>query len=164
MQNGIIVYLGGFELPDKNAAAHRVLSNAKALRDLGYTVVFLDVDKKLSWENNILNTKREVQGFTCYSRPYPKSKTEWLSYLTDISLFQQVIAQYSNIQAIICYNYQAVALQKLLTCCHKQNIKVVSDCTEWYSADKSNFVFFVLKSFDTWYRMRIVHKRLNGLI
>ena len=31
MEKGTILYIGGFELPDKNAAAHRVLSNGKIL-------------------------------------------------------------------------------------------------------------------------------------
>mgnify|MGYP004602292779 FL=1 len=29
-----LVYIGGFELPDKNAAAHRVVSNAEIFREL----------------------------------------------------------------------------------------------------------------------------------
>lgn len=44
---GTIIYVGGFELPDKNAAAQRVLSIAKILRELGYDVIFLGVDKTL---------------------------------------------------------------------------------------------------------------------
>jgi len=36
-----IIYYGPFQLPDKNAAAHRVINNAKLLRELGYETVFL---------------------------------------------------------------------------------------------------------------------------
>ena len=39
-QKELIIYIGGFELPDKNAAAQRVIGNSKALRDLGYETVF----------------------------------------------------------------------------------------------------------------------------
>lgn len=42
---GTILYIGGFELPDKNAAAQRVVANAKALRDLNYNVVFIGITK-----------------------------------------------------------------------------------------------------------------------
>lgn len=31
----VILYIGGFVLPDKNAAAQRVTGNAKAMRDIG---------------------------------------------------------------------------------------------------------------------------------
>ena len=34
--NKSILYLGGFELPDKNAAAQRVMANAKLLREMGF--------------------------------------------------------------------------------------------------------------------------------
>ena len=68
MSKGTILYVGGFELPDKNAAAHRVLSNGKILRDLGYKVVFIDVDKRIQYENDILNTKRILKGFECWSK------------------------------------------------------------------------------------------------
>ena len=33
---GTIIYYGGFSLPDKNAAANRVVSNGKIFKDLGY--------------------------------------------------------------------------------------------------------------------------------
>ena len=39
--NNSVLYIGGFDLPDKNAAAHRVLNNGKVLRELGYEVVFV---------------------------------------------------------------------------------------------------------------------------
>ena len=43
---GSVLYVGGFELPDKNAAAHRVINNAKILRELGYRVIFCGVDRE----------------------------------------------------------------------------------------------------------------------
>lgn len=48
MHKGTILYVGGFELPDKNAAAHRVLSNAKIFRELGYNVFFAELTVKKS--------------------------------------------------------------------------------------------------------------------
>src|SRR4051812_34882129 len=37
----IVLYLGGFDLPDKNAAAHRAIGNSKALRDLGFRTILV---------------------------------------------------------------------------------------------------------------------------
>ena len=39
-----IIYIGSFEMPDKNAAAHRVLNNARNLRELGFNVVFVGLN------------------------------------------------------------------------------------------------------------------------
>jgi len=66
-----IVYIGGFELPDKNAAAHRVINNSKAFRELGYKVVFIDASKDNNTSIDILKTKKEYFGFDTYSVPYP---------------------------------------------------------------------------------------------
>ena len=66
MSKGTILYVGGFELPDKNAAAHRVLSNGKAIRELGYDVVFVDIDKTLRFDEDISTTYRNIQGFDCW--------------------------------------------------------------------------------------------------
>ena len=41
-KRGTVLYIGGFELPDKNAAAHRVLGIAKILKELGYSVEFMN--------------------------------------------------------------------------------------------------------------------------
>ena len=38
-----ILYIGGFELPDKNAAAQRVVANGKLFTELGYSVYYIGV-------------------------------------------------------------------------------------------------------------------------
>ena len=39
--NRTVIYVGEFILPDKGAAANRVVSNAKAFREAGVDTVFL---------------------------------------------------------------------------------------------------------------------------
>ncbi len=164
MSKGTILYVGGFELPDKNAAAHRVLSNAKILRDLGYKVVFIDIDKSLSYSKKNIATNKNVQGFDCWSVPYPQKTIEWISYLSSINYINSMEKQYKNIEGIIAYNYPALALNNLKKYGKKNNIRVFADCTEWYSTKGSNLVFKVIKGFDSFLRMRIIQKRLDGLI
>ena len=56
-----VLYIGGFELPDKNAAAHRVVGIAKGLKTLGYNVVFLN-----SLKNYKGSFKKQYFGFNCF--------------------------------------------------------------------------------------------------
>ena len=49
MAKGTIIYMGNFELPDKNAAAHRVMNNGKIFKDLGYRVAYLGVTRDESF-------------------------------------------------------------------------------------------------------------------
>lgn len=164
MSKGTILYLGGFELPDKNAAAHRVLSNGKILKELGYQVVFIDVDKSLDFNSNVLKTNKQVQGFECWSIPYPKTNKEWFLYLVSIESIKKIINQYKDVKAIIAYNYQAIALNRLNKFCNNQGIKTIADCTEWYTTKGANIIFKVIKGLDSFLRMRIIQKKLDGII
>ena len=158
-----ILYIGGFELPDKNAAAHRVLSIAKAWRDASIEIIFMGVTKDCS-ECDVLKTKTEIQGFTAYSIPYPQKKSDWIGYLTNIESVKRLIEFYGEIDGVVCYNYQAIAFEKLRRYCKQHDIKIYSDCTEWYNTDGASLIFKFLKGFDTWYRMTVVHKKMDGLI
>ena len=48
MSSKTVLYVGGFILPDKNAAAQRVVGIAKILRDIGYNVVFMPKGSMIS--------------------------------------------------------------------------------------------------------------------
>ncbi|KMK91018.1 hypothetical protein, partial [Rossellomorea marisflavi] len=163
MSKGTIVYIGGFELPDKNAAAHRVINNGKMLRECGYDVVFIDVDKTLKYENKYM-LKKNIQGFECWSKPYPVKVGEWIHYLSNTESVVEILAKYKNVKGVICYNYQSIAFLKLKKYCNSNKVKIFADCTEWYSTKGSNFLFKIVKGFDSYLRMRIIQKNLDGLI
>lgn len=164
MSKGTILYIGGFELPDKNAAAHRVLNNGKIFRELGYDVVFVGVDKDSDEKNSIIDTCKDIQGFNTYSIPYPGDLFQWSEYLFDISKVIEVINKYPDIKALVCYNYQSVAFYKLKKLAKKKDIKIISDCTEWYRTKGRNIFVKVSKGLDTFVRMRILQKDTDGLI
>lgn len=158
-----IVYIGGFELPDKNAAAHRVLNNAKIMQKLGMEVIFVGITHD-SCNKDILKTEKVMGNFRCFTCNYPKSKKEWIKYLIDATDYIKVIKSVTGIEAVICYNFQALSLRKIINFCKKNNIKCYSDVTEWYSAKGRGIAFWVLKGLDTWYRMKVLHKKQDGLI
>lgn len=164
MFKGSILYIGGFELPDKNAAAHRVLNNAKIIRTLGYEVFFIGVDKNLPYNSSVLKTKKLIAGFSSWFIPYPDTNAQWIHYLINIKDFIAVASQCPDLKAVICYNYQAVAFQRIVRYCRRNNIEVMADCTEWYSTKGSSLSYKILKGLDSFFRMRLIHKRVDGLI
>lgn len=157
-----ILYIGGFELPDKNAAAQRVIANAKIWKSLGYSVFLVGTDKTKSKEIKIKDTKFEYENFTCYSTSYPISLTSWLIYLTSI----KSIIELEEIQPshIVAYNYPAFALFRLKQYCASKNIILLADCTEWYEATEGNFAFRFIKGLDVYFRMNVLHPKIDGLI
>ena len=156
MQKKIILYIGGFELPDKNAAAHRVVGIAKGFRKLGQEVIFLN-----SLKNYEGLGAREVEyfGFKCYEYKRENTKDYLVTAKTALSMINRI-----KPNAIIAYNYPSIALERILNYCRKNNIKCYADVTEWYQAVGENIFYRIIKNLDTEYRMKIVQKKLDGII
>lgn len=150
-----ILYIGGFQLPDKNAAAHRVMANAKAFRECGYKVVFLNALKE-----NALETAswKIYEGFRCYEYKRESQKEYLLQCKRVVSIIEEC-----NIQMVVAYNYPAIALNKLRKYCNKCGIRCIADATEWY-VPTGNIIFRLIKGLDTEFRMRYVHPKLDGVI
>lgn len=161
MNKGNILYIGGFELPDKNAAAQRVVANSKILKSLGYEVLLIGVDKKLKSDSLFLQTKKEYEGLNYFSLKYPCSLIDWFKYLFSIKFIKELESLKPKV--IIAYNYPGFAFWRLLKYCNKNNIKLIGDCTEWYEP-KGNFIFNIIKSADVYVRMKLVHPKINGMI
>ena len=144
-----VLYIGGFEMPDKNAAAQRVLSVAKVFRELGYEVVFYGITKGNDYEG-------EVDGFRYEAREYPLSTSEWVKYASGCGIFDYI--KKVNPSHVILYNYPAVAQCKIIRYGRKHGIKVIGDITEWYDSQG------LVKKIDTFLRMWWCNKRLDGII
>lgn len=161
MEKGTILYVGGFILPDKNAAAQRVVSIAKILRDIDYNVVFLnrtpDADS-ITWKET------HYFGFRCFEQKKGLGKSEILRELGDIKYIEHYVEKLNNVVAVIAYNFPAIALRRLNGFCKSKNIKCIGDVTEWYGIKNRSLLYKVVKGTDTFYRMRIVQKRLSGNI
>lgn len=150
----VVLYIGGFQLPDKNAAALRVMSNAKALRDFGYDVIFVNA----LVEYDFSPRKTFYDGFETYE--YKREAQR--EYLLSISRIQRIIEK-TEAKIVIAYNYPAIALNRLRRYCKKHNVKCYADATEWYTPT-GNIVFRIIKGIDTELRMRYVHPRMDGII
>ncbi len=161
-----ILYIGGFELPDKNAAAHRVIANGKMLAELNYDVFYLAVQDTKDTTLKVEDTKSTFEGFTYWSLKYPRNFIEWYKYIADADQIIDVIENHLPAlpYAIIAYDYPAVALAKLLSYCRKKQILLIGDTTDWYKVYRGNLLFRIIKSFDTNYRMRWLHNHLDGMI
>lgn len=149
-----VLYLGGFDLPDKNAAAQRVVANAKVLRELGYDVSLVGMDK--------VPSEFEYDGFKCINLKYPDSIREWMIYLTSIKHFRPFLDE-TGLDLVIAYNHPAVALKKILEYNKKRNVKTLSDCTEWYEP-QGNWLFRKIKGWDVNKRMYDVQCKMDGVI
>jgi glycosyltransferase involved in cell wall biosynthesis len=156
MEKGNILYIGGFKLPDKNAAAQRVVANAQIFKKLGYKVTFLGVTDDCE--------KVSIDDFEILNVKYPNTFKQWIIYLFDINSIINIVRTHTNIKIIIAYNYPSFALYRLLKFCKKRNIKLISDCTEWALIENNFSIKSIIKNLDTYLRMVLIHPKLDGLI
>lgn len=155
MKKLTILYVGGFQLPDKNAAAHRVISNAKALRALGHTVIFINA---LTCAGPESMKHIRYHEFDCYEY----KRESQIRYLTGIKHVIDIINE-RMVTDVIAYNYPAIALNKVRKYCQAKGVRCYADVTEWYLPIGTP-LFRLVKGLDTYYRMKYVHFRMDGII
>lgn len=144
-----VLYVGGFELPDKNAAAQRVVSVGKALRKIGFQVFFHGITKS----NDLDGT---YDGFQYDAVPYPETTLEWIKYTLGFNVISFI--DRINPTCIVLYNYPAIAQERIIRYCRNRRIKVIGDITEWYQPSN------ILKRIEVGLRMRWSNKHLDGIM
>lgn len=164
MRKGTIYYVGGFELPDKNAAAHRVLANGMIMRDLGYDVVFVGVRHDNS--DGIKLVRRDFFGFECWSVPYPSGWRDRLKYICGLKEVLKLLqkARSSKVVAVICYNFSAIAQLRIILQGRRSGIKTFADATEWYDSSGGRVLHRIVKFLDTSLRMYLANRICDGII
>lgn len=150
-------------LPDKNAAAHRVVANAKILRELGYRVVFLDVDRSVKTDFSTPVQNDSAFGFERWSVPDCITSAQSFKKLLRSKSVIDVIEKYCDVKFVIGYNFPALPLKKINNYCKAHGIFCVSDITEWYGSKGRSFLYKITKGLDTAYRIKVVQKKLDGI-
>ena len=160
-KKGTVAYIGGFEMPDRNAAAHRVKNNARILSELGYDVVFCGVDKTIPKD---ADEPLSAWGFPSYPARYPSSAADWLRALYDFGHVRRVLDAIPDLTFVFAYNMHAKPLASLLRYCKKRGVKVIADVTEWYENRFTVSPVGFLKWRDTERVMKRLHKKVDGMI
>ena len=158
---GTIIYIGGFEMPDKNAAANRVLNNAKAFAELGYKVVFCGVDHDIKED---VSEVIKFNEFESWPSKYPTSTIEWIKEQTSFKHIEDVLSKYDNVRFVIGYNMHALPLRNLEKWCNAKRIKLIIDATEWYPNKFSLIPGKLVRWADTNLAMRWYQKKADGVI
>ncbi len=156
-----ILYIGRFELPDKEATANRVVANAKLLRELGYNVTLAgwsdEVSVKDGWK------EQSFFGFRCFEKH--KAKTSYQKYIMFSDASPELsLLRNEKFDTVIAYDFPAVAFKKLLMYCRKHNIKCYGDISEWYTNKNKNPLFRIVRAYDSYLRMKVLNKKTDGLI
>jgi glycosyltransferase involved in cell wall biosynthesis len=162
MGEGTILYFGAFRLPDGNAAAQRVVGNARALRALGYRVVLVSMDFKQRPETPLL--QQEHFGFESWVIQKDSRQANRIVGHFDARPYRRILEKYADVRFVILYNFPTWMSLMILRYCTARKIRTVADVTEWYDTKGRSLPVRIVKGLDSMFRMRIVNRRLDGLI
>lgn len=161
MTKGTILYVGNYELPDKNAAAHRVMANGKIFRELGYNTVFLGIVRDSEHFDGIRVSSYDENIF---EEAYPDSSKQWLRHLVNTDNIKSVISQYDDVRMVILYNTPYITVKKVRKALKNTDIKLCYDCTEWNSYAEGNFLKRYYKKLDAYQISHFLAGAVDGLI
>lgn len=157
VNKGTIIYAGMFELPDEDAAAHRVHGISKILIELGYKIVFIGFSKKSDLH------KFNTESCTYVSLKRPENTKEWVKLHTSAALLKKYLRNTNDIRGVILYNFPSLPFESVRHICASKNIPIYADCTEWHHDEKGVRLAW-LKNLETYKRIRFDDFRVNGLI
>lgn len=139
-----ILYLGCFRLPNYDAAAPRVLNNARAMQLCGHDVSFISWGGKYNEDHLDEDGKYRIDGmeYIITDELDPKGSL--------ISMMMQMLHRGDKTVAIlesmkikpdllVMYNADYGWTKRMLRFCKRQNIKLANDITEWYDHNELHF-------------------------
>lgn len=166
--SGRIVITGGFRFNRNDAAAVRVLGNARIFRSLGYEVVFvcwggdyLEIDRmgdayfKDGFEYIISGDLLDGASRNPFRRLY--------NFLFSGRKSVKTILGY-NPDTIIAYNPPAYFNHRMLTLSRKSGIHYAADITEWYDPREFPGGKWMPFSWLNDYNMSVIHKKVRNKI
>lgn len=161
MEKGTIIYVGAFEMPDRNAAAHRVCTVGKIFEQLGFHTVFL---ARAAENDEFEGIRKSGFGSDIYEISAPHTTKQWLRYMLDVSYIEAVAEKYDDVRMIILYDmpYFAYLAAKKRFC--KTKIKVIYDCAEWADATEGSPVKRIYKKADDFLIRKLLAKKTSAMI
>lgn len=141
--NNVIIYAGGFGLPDRTGSAQRCSGNVMIWQALGYETVVL---AKLP-DAAAAGQAETYFNARCLDIRDPYGTGEGGNYTVDAKAIAQVAEEIGleRLKAVAVYNYPARGLCSVLAWARASGVPVISDFTEWYPWEGSRIVRNVLR-------------------
>lgn len=161
----VVLYVGGFGLPDRTASAQRCLGNAKLLRSIGFEVVIMGkLEDPSATEGD--RSSGHIDGFRCIDIREPIPGRKFPTYVYSAASVMAVLDQIGpqRVHSLIAYNYPATALAQLIGICRKHRIRPVVECADWYAWEGRAIVSNVQRVLGAFVRTRVLAPAAGNII
>lgn len=139
-----ILYLGCFRLPNFDAAAPRVLNNARAMQLCGHEVSFISWGGKYNKEHSCEDGKYRIEGmeYVITDELDPKGSVR-RKMMHMLHRGDKTVAILDSMETkpdlIVMYNADYEWTKRMLKYCKQNYIKLANDITEWYDNNELHF-------------------------
>lgn len=161
-RGGLVIYVGPFDFPSRNAAAQLVDATAGALASEGHSVVIVgrSTDEGGIGSEFVLSDGVTVRLAARASRPASLGEV-WRTIRTVAEIVQS-----DDASTIIVYNAPSLTLLLTMLLGRVRRTPVLAHCTEWYAAPplRPQLLRSLAKRADISLRMRVLHRLVAGLI
>lgn len=160
-----IVYVGAFRLPNYDAAASRILNNAKAIRAAGHNIRFICWGGEYPIGTSNKQIWHTLEGFDyiitneidCNGGLIAKVLTRFQRGNRSLHILKSITSQ---IDAVISYNPSFKFNKMLLKYCTKHKLKYINDITEWSAYNELYITEWLYNSIN----MRCLTKKVRNKI
>ncbi len=159
MSRGTIIYVGEFFLPDRSAAANRVVANGKLFSALGYTTVFLGAS-----EDSFEGIRKVGNCENMYEQSHPATTKQWIEHTLSTKEIISLTDKYKDVRMVVLYNLPVITLCAVKNALRGKNIEVIYDCTEWTQSTSGSFFKKAFKYVDELAVRRLAHRIADGMI
>jgi len=164
----LVVYAGGFPLPDHRASALRAIANARLMKSAGVEPVVAGRfvaghDGRRSIPAG--GEGMRVGGIACRNIEAAGGATA-RSYLASAAPVRAVAEEFgaARLLAIVAYNYPARALCDLLRLSRRLAVPLVAECTEWTGMEGRNVARGLAREIGAAARMTVLARRAGHTI
>ncbi len=158
-----IIYFGRFELPDKNALAHRVRANAISLSKSGYKVILVGYNRTQNKEFDKMPIG--CDDFECYALKYPAKSYRWF-FDNAYKHIKELVAKKGSesIAAIIFTGIGYINMKAVISLCAEKEIPFVYDVVDWFPYKKLFSFRNALKRAEEWLIRRNLLPKVHNCI
>lgn len=159
-----IVYCGSFRLPNYDAAAPRVLNNAKLFRNAGHSVKFISWGGRYRDADLCSDGKYRVDGFEYVITNEMDAVGGFFTKLRGRvqrgrKSFHMLQEMPEKPDLIIMYNADYWWTRKMLSYCQENHIKLANDITEWYDNNELHLVDIIPNAINMkWLQRKVKNK------
>lgn len=159
MKKQYVLFWGHFELPDKNALAHRVKANAEICKALGYKIILVGYSKDV---DSIKKTIKE-DNWIEYEIPYPATLRDWIKTEKNYRVVDKIIAESDEMRckAVIVNAVGPNNTKGLIRLLKKKNIPLVMDIVDDFVYSKKSISEYIKSIRDKMMHSIVDRKILN---